>query len=98
VNVWEFLILLLVAAVCGAVTQAIAGFSRGGLLVAIAVGFIGALLGTWIQRATGVPELFVVQVGDTAFPLVWSIIGGVLFAIVVSLLTPRYYRVRSTYF
>ena len=42
-NVWEFLILLLVAAICGAVAQAIAGFSRGGLLVAIAVGFIGAL-------------------------------------------------------
>jgi len=94
-NVWEFLILLLVAAICGAVAQAIAGFSRGGLLVAIAVGFIGALLGTWIQRATAAPEIFVIQVGDTAFPLVWSIIGGVLFAVFVSLLTPRYYRAYS---
>src|SRR6266545_1110099 len=60
-NVWEFLILLLVAAICGAVAQAIAGFSRGGFLVAIAVGFIGALFGTWIQRVTGAPEIFVVQ-------------------------------------
>ena len=92
-NVWEFLILLLVAAVCGAVAQAIAGFSRGGLLVAIAVGFIGALLGTWIQRSAGAPEIFVVQVGDAAFPLVWSIIGGVLFSVLVALLAPpRYYR------
>jgi len=97
-NVWEFLILLLVAAICGAVAQAIAGFSRGGFLVAIAVGFIGALFGTWIQRVTGAPEIFVVQVGDTAFPIVWSIIGGVLFAVIVSLLTPRYYRVRPTYY
>ena len=55
-GIWEFLILLLVAAICGAVAQAIAGFSRGGLLVAIAVGFIGALLGMWIQRATGAPD------------------------------------------
>jgi uncharacterized membrane protein YeaQ/YmgE (transglycosylase-associated protein family) len=98
VNIWEFLILLVVAALCGAVAQAIAGFSRGGLLVAIAVGFIGALLGTWIQRATGAPEIFFLQVGDTAFPIVWSIIGGVIFALIVSMLTPRYYRVRRAYY
>jgi uncharacterized membrane protein YeaQ/YmgE (transglycosylase-associated protein family) len=89
-TVLEFLVLLLVAAVCGAVAQAIAGFTRGGLLVSIAVGFIGALLGVWLQRQTGLPEIFTIQVGDTAFPIVWSIIGGVLFAIVVGLLTaPR---------
>lgn len=91
-TIWEFLILLLIAAICGGVAQAIAGFSRGGLLVAIAVGFIGALIGMWLQRLTGAPEIFTVQVGDTAFPIIWSIIGGVLFAVVVSLLTPRYYR------
>ena len=73
-NVWEFLILLLVAAVCGAVSQAIAGLSRGGLLVAIAVGFIGALIGTWIQRSTGAPEIFVLTIGTVAIPIVWSII------------------------
>lgn len=86
-SVLDFLLLLLIAAVCGAVAQAIAGFSRGGLLVSIAVGFIGALLGLWLQRLTGLPEIFTVQVGDQAFPIIWSIIGGVLFAAVVSLLT-----------
>ena len=86
-TILEFLILLLIAAVCGAVAQAIAGFSRGGLLVAIAVGFIGALLGMWLQRQTGMPEIFTVQVGDNQFPIIWSIIGGVLFAVVVGLLT-----------
>ena len=89
-GVIEFLILLLVAAVCGAVAQAIAGFTRGGLLVSIAVGFIGALLGVWLQRLTGLPELFTIEVGGTQFPIIWSIIGGVLFAVVVGLLTrPR---------
>lgn len=96
-NVWEFLILLLIAAICGGVAQAIAGFSRGGLLVAVAVGFVGALLGMWIQRQTGAPEILYIQVGDTNFPIVWSIIGGVLFAVVVSALTPRYYRARRAY-
>jgi uncharacterized membrane protein YeaQ/YmgE (transglycosylase-associated protein family) len=83
----DFLILLLIAAVCGAIAQAISGFSRGGLLVAIAVGFIGALVGMWLQRLTGLPELFTIQVGGNAFPIIWSIIGGVLFAVIVGLLT-----------
>lgn len=86
-SVLDFLILLLIAAVCGAIAQAIAGFSRGGLFVSIAVGFIGALLGVWLQRVTGLPEIFTIQVGGAAFPIVWSIIGGVLFAVVVGLLT-----------
>jgi uncharacterized membrane protein YeaQ/YmgE (transglycosylase-associated protein family) len=86
-TVLEFLVLLLVAAICGAVAQAIAGFSRGGLLVSIAVGFIGALLGMWLQRVTGLSEIFTIQVGDSQFPIIWSIIGGVLFAVVVGLLT-----------
>jgi uncharacterized membrane protein YeaQ/YmgE (transglycosylase-associated protein family) len=95
-TVLEVLVLLLIAAVCGAVAQAIAGFSRGGLLVAIAVGFIGAMLGMWLQRATGLPEIFTVQVGDSAFPIVWSIIGGVLFSVVVGLLTAPV-RTRTVY-
>ena len=36
---------LLIAAIAGAIGQAIVGFSRGGCLAAIAVGFIGAYLG-----------------------------------------------------
>ena len=89
-NIWELLILLLIAGLCGALAQAIAGFSRGGCLVSIALGFVGALLGMWLQRESGAPELFVIQVGDARFPIVWSIIGGALFAAVISLLTrPR---------
>ncbi len=88
-NVWEFLILLLVAFVCGALAQAIAGYSRGGCLVSIAIGFIGALLGVWLQRLAGAPELFTLEVGGAKFPIVWSLIGTVLFVAVVGLLTRR---------
>lgn len=35
----DLLILLLVAGICGALGQAIAGYSRGGCLVSIALGF-----------------------------------------------------------
>ncbi|HEX8128060.1 MAG TPA: GlsB/YeaQ/YmgE family stress response membrane protein [Pyrinomonadaceae bacterium] len=83
----DLLILLLVAGVCGALGQAISGFSRGGCLVSIALGFIGALLGMWLARQLGLPELLMVPVGGKSFPVVWSIIGSALFVAVISLLT-----------
>ena len=66
-SVLEFILLLIVAGLCGAVAQALVGYSRGGCLVAIALGFIGALLGTWLARALSLPELFTIQVGDQSF-------------------------------
>ncbi|MEO1295187.1 MAG: GlsB/YeaQ/YmgE family stress response membrane protein [Cyanobacteria bacterium J06636_16] len=82
----DFLLLLLVAGICGGLGQAIAGYSRAGCFGSIALGFIGALLGTWIARETQLPEFFVVSVGDgVAFPIVWSVIGSVIFVVVLSL-------------
>ena len=83
----EIIILLIVAGVCGAIGRAISGYSHGGCLVSIALGFIGALIGTWLARALGLPELFSVRVGATNFPIIWSIIGSALFVAVISLLT-----------
>ncbi|HEY1404384.1 MAG TPA: GlsB/YeaQ/YmgE family stress response membrane protein [Pyrinomonadaceae bacterium] len=83
----DLLILLLVAGVCGALGQAISGFSRGGCLVSIALGFIGAILGMWLSRKLGLPELLILPVGGKSFPVVWSIIGSALFVAVISLLT-----------
>jgi uncharacterized membrane protein YeaQ/YmgE (transglycosylase-associated protein family) len=91
-NIWEFLLLLVIAGVCGAIGQAIAGYSRGGCLALIALGFIGALLGMWLAPRLGLPDLFVVQLGDVGFPIIWSVIGSALFVALISLLTrPRYY-------
>jgi uncharacterized membrane protein YeaQ/YmgE (transglycosylase-associated protein family) len=83
----DWLILFLIAGICGALGQAISGFTRGGCLVAIALGFIGALLGLWLARSLGLPELFAVRVGTTSFPIIWSIIGSALFVAVISLIT-----------
>jgi len=82
-----FFLLLLIAFICGAVSQALAGGSRGGCLVTIALGFIGALVGTWIGNNLGLPEILSVDVGGQKFPIVWSIMGGALFSAVLSLLT-----------
>ena len=83
----DLLILLLVAGLCGALGQAISGYSRGGCLVSIALGFIGALIGMWIARKLGLPELFAINIGGTRFPIIWSIIGSALFVAIISLLT-----------
>ena len=85
----DVLILLLIAGICGSLGQAIAGYSRGGCLVSIALGFVGALVGMWLARVMGLPELFPVRIGTTSFPIIWSIIGSALFVAVVALLTRR---------
>ena len=90
-TLFDLLILLLVAGICGAIGQAITGFSRGGCLVSIALGFVGAVVGMWIARKLGLPELFAIQIGTTSFPIVWSIIGSALFVAIIALLTRRYY-------
>ena len=81
----DFVLLLIVAGVCGAVAQSLVGFSRGGCAVAIALGFIGALLGTWLARLLQLPEIFAITIGTQRFPIIWSIIGAALFAAVLSL-------------
>ncbi len=85
----EFLVLLLVAGICGALAQSIAGYSRGGCLVSIALGFIGALLGTWLARLLGLPELLTLAIGDQGFPIIWSVIGAALFVALLGLFTSR---------
>ena len=83
----DLLLLLLVAGVIGAIGRTIAGYSHGGCLVSIVVGFVGAVLGAWLARQLHLPELFVVTVGGTAFPLVWSVIGAALFVAVIGLMS-----------
>jgi uncharacterized membrane protein YeaQ/YmgE (transglycosylase-associated protein family) len=82
-------VLLLVAGICGALGQAISGFSRGGCLVSVVLGFIGALIGMWIARNLGLPEPLPVVVGGRVFPVVWSVVGSALFVAVIGLLTRR---------
>ncbi|WP_319422643.1 GlsB/YeaQ/YmgE family stress response membrane protein [Pleurocapsa sp. FMAR1] len=82
----EVLILLLVAAICGSIGQSLVGYSAGGCLASIFVGIIGAYLGVWLARELSLPILFAVDVGGQAFPIVWSIIGSIIFAGILGLI------------
>lgn len=86
-NVVDFLLLLLVAGLCGAAGRAIAGRTRGGMLVSIALGFVGALLGTYLAGLLHLPDLLVVRVGGANLPIVWSIVGAALFVALLGLMT-----------
>lgn len=88
-TITQLLILLLIAGICGAIGQAIGGYSHGGCLVSIALGFIGALLGTWLARALGLPELLAIPAGGMNFPIIWSIIGAALFVALIGLISRR---------
>jgi uncharacterized membrane protein YeaQ/YmgE (transglycosylase-associated protein family) len=88
-NLVSLLVLLLVAGICGAVGQAIAGYNLGGCLVSIGLGFIGALLGMWIAGSLGLPEVFALKVGGRSFPIVWSILGSALFVALLGLIRRR---------
>ena len=87
----EFIILLIIAGICGSLAQALAGYSHGGCLVSIVLGLIGALLGTWLARLLGVGEILSIRIGSQPFPIVWSVVGAALFVAILRLFNRRTY-------
>lgn len=81
-----FLILLAIAAICGAIGQSLAGYDLGGCLVSIIVGFIGAYIGMWLAGKLGLPEFFTIDIQGKPFPVIWSVIGSALFTLVMALI------------
>lgn len=85
----DLILLLVIAGICGGIGQTLAGYSRGGCLVSIALGFVGALLGVWLATALGLSEILAIQVGGRSFPIVWSIIGSAVFVALLGLMSRR---------
>jgi uncharacterized membrane protein YeaQ/YmgE (transglycosylase-associated protein family) len=85
----ELIVLIVIAAVCGAVGKALAGGGQGGLIASIALGFIGALLGPWVAHQLHLSEPLVLHISGQAFPIVWSIIGAALFVALLHVMSGR---------
>jgi len=83
----NFLLLLLIAAICGAIGQSIAGYSLGGCLVSTVVGFIGALIGKWLAAKMGLTYIWPVQINGQTFPIIWSILGSAIFSVAIGIIT-----------
>jgi len=76
-----FILLLIIAAICGGIGQSIGGYKigSGGCLMSAGVGFIGAIIGSWISRELDLPKLWSVTIDGEPFPIIWSIIGAAIF-------------------
>jgi uncharacterized membrane protein YeaQ/YmgE (transglycosylase-associated protein family) len=83
------LVLLLIAAISGSIAQALVGYTRGGCIVSIALGFIGAFVGWWLADTLNLPLLFQINIQGQNFPVIWAIIGGALFVAVLNLISGR---------
>lgn len=88
-SIFGLILLLIIAAIAGSLGQMLAGYSLGGCLTSILVGFIGAFLGNWIARQLGLGEPLPITVGGQTFPLVWSILGSAIFSVIFGLLMRR---------
>jgi uncharacterized membrane protein YeaQ/YmgE (transglycosylase-associated protein family) len=84
-----FLLLLLIAAIAGAIGQAISGYSRSGLIVTILIGFVGAFVGTWIASQFHLPDFLEIAVDGRSFPLFWAVIGSAVLTAVIGWLSRR---------
>jgi uncharacterized membrane protein YeaQ/YmgE (transglycosylase-associated protein family) len=90
VTLTEFVVYLVIAGICGAIARAITGGPRGGLLISVLLGFLGAFVGMWLAHMLRLPVFVVVTIGGHPFPIVWSVVGGlVLVALAHALLRPR---------
>jgi uncharacterized membrane protein YeaQ/YmgE (transglycosylase-associated protein family) len=87
VSILDVVVLLIVAALCGLVGQIVAGYSVGGCITSTLVGFVGAVISTWLAGSLGLPQLFSINVAGRAFPIIWSILGSGLFVILLAILT-----------
>jgi uncharacterized membrane protein YeaQ/YmgE (transglycosylase-associated protein family) len=86
----DFVVYLVIAGICGSVARAFGGGTRGGFILSIVLGFVGAFVGTWMARMLHLPRFWVVAIEGHSFPIVWSIIGGFVLVALAHALSRRY--------
>lgn len=84
----DILISLIIAGIAGSIARSLSGFSRGGCIISIIVGFIGAMIGSWLSRELQLPDPFILHIRGNSYSLLWTIIGAVIFTAALSLITP----------
>lgn len=90
-----FVLVLLIAVCCGTLVQSLAGFTRGGWLIAVIAAYLGAIAGHWLGRGLDLPyEPLALQIDGRTFPIAWPIVGAAIFPIVLNMLLYRRRSVR----
>jgi len=80
----EFVVLAVVAAIAGAIGEALAGYSLGGCLVSAVIGYVGALIGFWVETQFKINDpLNITIAGDHQFPFVFAVLGSLLLTLIL---------------
>lgn len=82
----EFVIILIIAGICGAAAQALLGVRRNNFLVSMVIGVIGAYIGTYLAQRYGWPSFLMLPIGPSNFDIVWALGGSLLLVFVLSLI------------
>ncbi|HEX5692864.1 MAG TPA: GlsB/YeaQ/YmgE family stress response membrane protein [Roseiflexaceae bacterium] len=86
----QLLVLLILVGICAAIAEWIIGYTPGGLIVTIIVGVIGAYLGAWLSTLLPFQlplfSWFTVEVGTTAFNMVWAVVGSILLLLLLNVM------------
>ena len=85
----DFIIMFVIAAITGSIARSLVGFNKGGCILSAIVGFVGALIGTWLGREYNLPEIWSPVIRGIKCPVVWSILGAVIFTLILSLVSPH---------
>jgi uncharacterized membrane protein YeaQ/YmgE (transglycosylase-associated protein family) len=87
----SLIILIIVGGLIGVIAEHLAGYSHGGCLTSVALGFIGALIGSWAVKQFALPPIYVLHVANTTIPVIWAIIGAAVLVVILKLLRRRRY-------
>jgi len=71
----ELIVYVAIAVVCVGAAHAITGDTPRGLMYVVLLGFVGALLGTWVAHGLRLPELLTIGGRGRHVPLLWSVLG-----------------------
>jgi len=84
----SFLFMLIIASLTGALGAGLAGRHRTGCLPSIALGFIGAIIGSYVAQKIDLPLFFWLRFGSYKFPIIWAVFGSAIFVAFLNLLAP----------
>jgi uncharacterized membrane protein YeaQ/YmgE (transglycosylase-associated protein family) len=84
-NLIDLSLIVLVGISCGTIAQLTSGYSKGGWIVNLAIGFFGALAGVFVSRSLNAPVVYDLKVATVNFPLIYCMLGAVLFLAAISL-------------
>ncbi len=82
----DLLFVVIVGIICGTIGQMTSGYSKGGWIVHLSLGWVGAALGVYLSRVFNAPLVYNITVQSTEFPVIWSLIGSVFFVAAIGLL------------